>query len=313
MKVWMWMFVVFLVVGMVLVVMVVVLQVEICDIVNFWIVYDVICVEIDLVCRKVLINMFYIGKGMFGLYVLMWVCGYIDDQYVVVIDVWLCYWVLVCLLIGCVFVVIVLFEVDLVIFSCLYFVLCLVGIIYVIGVLCIGGIMFDDKVLIGVEFVLGDDSVDVLEFFEFLQIWLCIFYVFQLFYNNGQNNIYEYIYIQQVEVGDIFVQYVLCEGVVELVVELVIGKKFDLLLYVYGLVYEVELKVWFQVDWCGNDYCDWLYNSSNNWFGVSDLGYYVGYCIVSVYYVVQLDKVIVIVMLLELCYDDVQVVDVVIE
>lgn len=52
---------------------------EICDIVNFWIVYDVICVEIDLVCRKVLINMFYIGKGMFGLYVLMWVCGYIDD------------------------------------------------------------------------------------------------------------------------------------------------------------------------------------------------------------------------------------------
>ena len=95
--------------------------------------------------------------------------------------------------------------------------------------------------------------------------------------------------------------------------ELVTGKKPDLPLYVYGPANEVRLKQQFQADRRGNDYRDWLYNSSANRFGFSDLGYYVGYRIASTYYAAQPDKANAIATLLELRYDDVAAVDALIE
>ena len=49
---------------------------------------------------------------------------------------------------------------------------------------------------------------------------------------------------------------------------------------------------------------DWLYNSANNTFGVSDLGYYVGYQIAASYYAGTPDKHAAIRRMIELDYAD---------
>lgn len=138
-------------------VLVLLFQVVIDDIVCFWVIYDVVCVEFDVECWVVLVQQCYIDLGSFGLYVLMQVCYYIVCEYVEVMQLWLCFWMLVWLLIVNVQQVSVMLEWDLIVFCVFYLVLCLVIIIYVIGVLCIGGIMLGNKVLIGVEMVLGDE------------------------------------------------------------------------------------------------------------------------------------------------------------
>lgn len=151
--------------------------------------------------------------------------------------------------------------------------------------------------------------MDVSELPEPLPARLRTFYASQPFHNNGQNNIHEYIHTQQIEAGDTLAQYALREGVAERVAELATGKTPDLPLYVYGPAHEAELKRQFQIDRRGNDYRDWLYNSSANRFGVSDLGYYVGYRIASAYYAAQPDKAKAIATLIELRYDDAAAVD----
>jgi len=313
MKAWMWMLVALLAAGTVPAATAAAPQVETRDIANFWIAYDAIRAEIDPVRRKALINTLYIGKGTPGLHALMRARGYTDDQYVAAIDAWPRYWASVRPLTGRAFAATAPLEADLATLSRLYPALRPAGITYAIGVLRTGGTTLDDKVLIGAELALGDDSVDVSELPEPLQTRLRTFYASQPFHNNGQNNIHEYIHTQQAEAGDTLAQYALREGVAELVAELVTGKKPDLPLYVYGPAHEAELKARFQADRRGNDYHDWLYNSSNNRFGVSDLGYYVGYRIASAYYAAQPDKATAIATLLELRYDDAAAVDAVIE
>ncbi len=313
MKAWMWMLVAFLAAGTVPAAAAATPLVETRDIANFWIAHDAIRAESDPARKKQLINTLYIDKGTPGLHALMQARGYTDDQYVAAINDWPRYWASVRSLTGRAFAATAALEADLTVLKRLYPALRPASITYAIGVLRTGGTTLDDKVLIGAELALGDDSVDVSELPAPLQTRLRTFYASQPFHNNGQNNIHEYIHTQQVDAGDTLAQYALREGVAELVAELVTGKKPDLPLYVYGPAHEAELKVRFQADRRGNDYRDWLYNSSNNRFGVSDLGYYVGYRIAGAYYAAQPDKTKAIADLLELRYDDVAAVDAVIE
>lgn len=284
-------------------------QVVTADIENFWIAHDAIRSEADPARKQRLIQSLYIDRGTPGLHALMQARGYTAEQYVAAIDAWPRYWASVRPLTHRAFAATTGLEADLATLKRLYPALRPASITYAIGVLRTGGTTLDDKVLIGAELALGDDTVDVSELPQPLQTRLRTFYASQPFHNNGQNNIHEYIHTQQIEAGDTLAQYALREGVAELVAERVTGKKPDLPLYVYGPVHEAELKRQFQADRRGNDYRDWLYNSSANRFGVSDLGYYVGYRIASAYYAAQPDKAKAIATLIELRYDDVAAVD----
>jgi len=284
-------------------------QVVTADIENFWIAHDAIRSEPDPARKQQLIQLLYIDRGTPGLHALMQARAYTAGQYVAAIDAWPRYWASVRPLTHRAFAATTGLEADLATLKRLYPALRPASITYAIGVLRTGGTTLDDKVLIGAELALGDDSVDVSELPEPLQTRLRTFYASRPFHNNGQNNIHEYIHTQQIEAGDTLAQYALREGVAELVAEQVTGKKPDLPLYVYGPAHEAEIKRQFQADRRGNDYRDWLYNSSANRFGVSDLGYYVGYRIASAYYAAQPDKAKAIATLIELRYDDVAAVD----
>lgn len=279
------------------------------DIDNFWIAHDAVRGETDPARKLQRIKTLYIDKGTPGLHALMEARGYTGEQYVAAIDAWPRYWASVRPLTDRALAATAALDTDLAKLKRLYPALRPATITYAFGVLRTGGTTLDDKVLIGAELALGDASVDVAELPEPLQTRLRTFYASQPFHNNGQNNIHEYIHTQQVEAGDTLAQYALREGVAELVAELVTGKKPDLPLYAYGPANEALLKQQFQADRYGNDYHDWLYNSSANRFGVSDLGYYVGYRIASAYYATQPDKAKAIATLLELRYDDAKAVD----
>lgn len=288
-------------------------QVVTADIENFWIAHDAIRSEADPARKQRLIQSLYIDRGSNGLHALMQARGYTAEQYVAAIDAWPRYWASVRPLTHRAFAATTGLEADLASLKRLYPALRPASITYAIGVLRTGGTTLDDKVLIGAELALGDDSVDVSELPEPLQTRLRTFYASQPFHNNGQNNIHEYIHTQQIEAGDTLAQYALREGVAELVAELITGKKPDLPLYVYGPAHEAELKRQFQADRRSNNYRDWLYNSSANRFGVSDLGYYVGYRIASAYYAAQPDKAKAVATLIELRYDDVAMVEALID
>lgn len=279
------------------------------DIANFWLAHDAIRSEADAARKQQLIQSLYIDKGTPGLHALMEARGYTASQYVAAIDAWPRYWASVRPLTDRAFAASAGLDADLATLKRLYPALRPASITYAIGVLRTGGTTLDDKVLIGAELALGDDSVEVSELPEPLQTRLRTFYASQPFHNNGQNNIHEYIHTQQIGAGDTLAQYAVREGVAELVAELVTGKKPDLPLYIHGPSHEAELRRQFQADRRGNDYRDWLYNSSANRFGVSDLGYYVGYRIASAYYAAQPDKAKAIATLIELRYDDAAAVD----
>lgn len=274
------------------------------DIARFWVAHDAIVEEPDPQRRLALINTLYIQPGSPGLHALMRARGYTAAQYVQAIDAWPRYWASVRPLTDRAAQASSSLQADLLTLKRLYPAMRPASITYAIGVLRSGGTTLEDKVLIGAELALGDDSVDVSELPEPLQTRLCTFYASQPFKNNGQNNIHEYIHTQQVEAGDSLAQYALREGVAELIAEHVTGRQPALPLYEYGPAHEAELKQRFQIDRAGNDYADWLYNSADNRFGVSDLGYYVGYRIAEAYYRAQPDKHDALATLIELRYDD---------
>lgn len=283
------------------------------DIEHFWTAHDAIASEPDPARKRQLINRLYIDKGTPGLRALMQARGYTDAEYVKAIDSWPRYWASVRPLTARARQASAGLEADLATFRRLYPALRPASITYAIGVLRTGGTTLDDKVLIGAELALGDASVDVSELPEPLQTRLRTFYASRPYANNGQNNIHEYVHTQQREAGDSLAQFALREGVAELVAELVTGRKPDLPLYTYGPANEAAIKQRFQADRTGNSYRDWLYNSSNNAFGISDLGYYVGYRIADTYYRAQPDKQIALAELIELDYQDHRAVDALID
>lgn len=283
------------------------------DIAHFWIAHDAVRATADPARKRALINRLYINKGSPGLRALMQARGYTADQYVQAIDAWPRYWASVRPLTSRARQASAGLEADLAELRRLYPALRPASITYAIGVLRTGGTTLGNQVLIGAELALGDDSVDVSELPEPLQARLRTFYASQPLANNGQNNIHEYVHTQQREAGDSLAQYALREGVAELVAERVTGARPNLPLYRYGPAHEAAIKQRFLADRADNQYRDWLYNSSNNAFGVSDLGYYIGYRIAEAYCRSQPDQGKALADLIELHYDDPQAVDALIE
>lgn len=283
------------------------------DIGRFWQAFDAINATTDPAERLHLIQTLYIDPGTPGLHALMAARRYTAQQYVDAIVRWPSFWRSVRPLTARAQPAVATLNTDVARFRRLYPALRPATITYAIGVLRTGGTTTGDKVLIGAELALGDETVDVSELPEPLRMRLGIFFRSRPFANNAQNNIHEYVHTQQQETQGSLAQQVLREGVAELVAELITNRKPTLPLYSYGPAHAMAIRQRFRAEMRSKDYDNWLWNSANNPFGVSDIGYYVGYRIARGYYDAARDKRLAVKQLIELHYDDPAAVDALID
>ncbi len=274
------------------------------DIARFWQAFDAINATTDPNERLRLIQTVYIDPGTPGLKALMAARRYTAQQYVDAIVRWPRFWRSVRPLTARSRQAVAGLTDDVAGFRRLYPELRPASITYAIGVLRTGGTTTGDMVLIGSELALGDETVDVSELPEPLRARLGVFFASRPFANNAQNNIHEYVHTQQQETQGSLAQQVLREGVAELVAELITHRKPALPVYTYGPQHDAAIRQRFLAEMRGQDYDNWLWNSANNPFGVSDMGYYVGYRIARNYYDAARDKRRAVRDLIELRYDD---------
>ncbi|WP_244501572.1 hypothetical protein [Sphingomonas gellani] len=274
------------------------------DIDRFWRAYDAIGATGDPAERLRLIRTLYIDPGTPGLHALMAARSYTAQQYVDAIVNWPHFWRSVRPLTARSRQAVASLDGDVARFRRLYPELRPASITYAIGVLRTGGTTTGDKVLIGAELALGDESVDVSELPEPLRARLRVFFASRPFANNAQNNIHEYVHTQQQETQGSLAQQVLREGVAELVAELITNRKPALPVYTYGPAHDAAIRQRFLAEMRGDDYDNWLWNSASNAFGVSDVGYYAGYSIARSYYEAARDKRRAVKDLIEVRYDD---------
>jgi hypothetical protein len=274
------------------------------DIARFWQALDAIRNTADPAERLKLIQKLYIDPGTPGLHALMEARQYTAQQYVDAIVRWPRFWASVRPLTARSQPATATLARDIDRFRSLYPELKPATITYAIGVLRTGGTTLGDKVLIGAELALGDESVDTSELAEPLRSRLNVFFKSRPFANNAQNNIHEYVHTQQQETQGSLLQQATREGVAELVAELITNRKPALPVYSYGPTHDKQVRMRFMSEMAKDDYGNWLWNSADNVFGVSDMGYYVGYRIARSYYDKAPDKKRAIKEMIELKYDD---------
>ena len=274
------------------------------DISLFWNANDAIRNTAEPAERLKLIQKLYIDPGTPGLHALMEARHYTAQQYVDAIVGWPKFWASVRPLTSRSELATTTLARDVDRFRQLYPQLKPATITYAVGVLRTGGTTLGDKVLIGAELALGDESVDTTELAEPLRSRLNVFFKSRPFANNAQNNIHEYVHTQQQGTQGSLLQQATREGVAELVAELITNRKPALPVYSYGPTHDNQVRIRFMDEMTKDDYGNWLWNSADNVFGVSDMGYYVGYRIARSYYDKAHDKKRAIKDMIELKYDD---------
>lgn len=274
------------------------------DIARFWSTYDAVRAEPEPARRVALVQQRYVDPGSPGLHALMQVRHYTAAEYAQAMLAWPRFWKSVRPLTAHAQQASATLERDLAAFRQLYPALRPATITYAVGVLRTGGTTLGDKVLIGAELALGDDSVDVSELPEPLRTRLRTFYDSHPGANNAQNNLHEYVHTQQRETTGNLAQYAVREGVAEFVAERISGRRPALPFYGFGAAHEAEIRTRFIAEMDGDDLDNWLYNNARNPFGVSDLGYYAGYRIAQEYMRQQPDEKAGIARMIELDYSD---------
>jgi len=274
------------------------------DIDRFWEAYDAVRSAADRPTRLALFQRLYLDPATPGLRALIAARHYTLAQYVDSIDAYPKFWGSIRPLTARAGEAAAPLGKSLAAFRRLYPELKPASITYAIGVLRTGGTTTGNMVLIGAEIALADETVDVSELPEPMRTRLGTFFRTRPFANNGQNNVHEYVHTQQRDSGDTLAARVAYEGVAEFVAERVTGRRPPLQLYVYGPAHRNAVRDRFRVDMAKTDWDDWLYNSDRNAFGVSDMGYFVGYEIARGFYERAHDKRAAIRAMIELRYDD---------
>ncbi|MBJ6766179.1 hypothetical protein JGU66_35970 [Myxococcaceae bacterium JPH2] len=283
------------------------------DIDRFWVAHDAAVATEDVAERAAIIQRLYIDPGTPGLHALMQARDYTAQSFADVITRYPKYWASVRPLTSRARSAASSLEKDLATFRRLYPEFQPATITYAIGAMRTGGTALGRQVLIGSEIALTDETVDVSEFFEPMRTRLGSFFATRPRENNGQNNIHEYVHTQQRDMADVLASRVAYEGVAEFVAEQVTGKRPALEMYRYGPAHADAIRAHFVAQMDGASLKDWLYNAPTNTFGVSDVGYYVGYEIARRYHEKAPDKRVALREMIQLDYADVAAVKAFIE
>ncbi|OPC04750.1 hypothetical protein BAS09_03415 [Elizabethkingia ursingii] len=177
---------------------------------------------------------------------------------------------------------------------------------FTVGLLRTNGTTMGGNVLIGSESALADKDVDISEMPVNSQLKA-------YFQTNPINSFvsltaHEYVHTQQKStIGNNLLTQVVMEGVAEFVSNLSLNKKSAVPAMAYGYAHEAEIKNLFVKEMFTplvNTASNWIWNSSNNRFGIADLGYFVGNEIARKYYENQSDKKAAIKHMIELDYNN---------
>lgn len=175
---------------------------------------------------------------------------------------------------------------------------------FTIGCLRSSGTTVDDKVLVGAELAAGAPDVDLSELPPRLRDGLRIYFATSPATQLGLLDMHEYVHTQQRGPGTTLLAQALYEGAADFVAERATGQRPALPYVAYGDAHAQALRRELLADKDNRDWSGWLYNGAGGPHGVGDLGYAVGYAIVSDYYARASDKQAALRNIIELDYRD---------
>ncbi|TWH99922.1 hypothetical protein IP90_02929 [Luteimonas cucumeris] len=275
------------------------------DVDRFWNTYDRIQATSDPKQQLQLLKALYIDPGSAGLKAFMEVKGCTAEKYVDLLRKYPRYWASIRPLSLSVKTRTVSLAPELEKFEALYPAMRPAQLYFLVGCMTSGGTTQGDKVLIGTELAMGDESVDVSELPDKTRTWLSGYFRTRPADGLVLLNIHEYVHTQQNGPGPTLLAQVLYEGVADFVAEKITGQTPPLPYMSYGPTHLEAIKARFKMEMDQPSYDGWLYNSAaGSHFGVGDLGYYVGYAIGNAYYQRATDKKEAIRRMIELDYTD---------
>ncbi len=175
---------------------------------------------------------------------------------------------------------------------------------FLIGALRSPGTTLSGNVLIGAELALGDNTTDVSEFPPGLA-HLKPYYASNPVTQVVQLNVHEYVHTQQPDHEYNLLYRALYEGIAEFVSVTAMGGVSGSPAIEYGRAHREQIRDRFAVVILSSAAVDhWMYNSTENEFGIRDLGYYVGYEIAERIYRQADNKRAAVARLVELDYAD---------
>lgn len=180
---------------------------------------------------------------------------------------------------------------------------------FTMGALMSGGTTLDDKVLIGAEISMADRTAVTAELPEPLAGNLRRHFDTDPVSHLVLLNVHEYVHTQQGAFGADLLSVALQEGVAEFVSTLAMEVPSASPAISFGQANLQRVRERFAAEMFSPNWDDWLYNDTENEFGVRDLGYYVGYAIAEAYYRRSEDKTAAIARLIEIDYRDAAAVD----
>ncbi|MEM6265679.1 MAG: hypothetical protein AAGI38_24465 [Bacteroidota bacterium] len=171
---------------------------------------------------------------------------------------------------------------------------------YTVGTHRAPGTGFDGTVLIGTEYALGDSTTVTFELPEHKQNYYKINPTKYLTFLC----VHEYVHTQQLPMVYDLLSLTLYEGIAEFVAIKATGQNSPWKAFTYGPEHEDRIRQRFEKDmFRPNTIYNWLWNSPQNEFNTSDLGYFVGHQLAARYYDAAGDKKEAIKQLIDLDYE----------
>ncbi len=177
------------------------------------------------------------------------------------------------------------------------------------GVFRTGGTSIDSLVIIGAEMAMADSSANVSELPESLD-YVKNYLKTKSGFDLAFTNVHEFVHSQQSVIGgyDLLSQSVF-EGLAEFIAEIAMQRPSEQTALKYGKANEEKVKARFAEEMFSPSFHNWIWNNTENVFGTRDLGYFMGYAIVSKYYEEAKDKKRAIKEMIELDYSNQEAVE----
>lgn len=274
------------------------------DIKNFWEAYDKITLTQDSILQNKYLDSLYLKKGTDGLKAIRQVRNYTPQEYIFAINNYPKFWTSIrenTLKVGQYSSNL---EKGIKKLKDIYPNIKPTKVYFTIGALRTSGTTLDSLVLIGSELALADKDTPTNEFPENLS-HLRDYFDSEPSKNIVFLNIHEYVHTQQkTTTGNSLLAQTVLEGVAEFVAEKALEIKSPNPQIEFGRKSDAKIKAKFELEMFSPNLYNWIWNSSDNEFGMRDLAYYVGYKICEDYYNISTDKPQAIKEMIELDYND---------
>ncbi len=175
---------------------------------------------------------------------------------------------------------------------------------FTIGALRTNGTTVKDKVLIGSELAMADNTVITSELDKNLS-HLPAYFATNPVKNITFLNVHEFIHTQQkTTIGNNLLSQTVIEGVAEYITTLALKTNSPNQQISFGKLNDEKIKKAFVKEVFSTNFDNWIWNSPENEFKMRDLAYYVGYAICEQYYTMAIDKRLAIKKMIELDYNN---------